>query len=37
MKIENYNAPSSIAEAVQLLQHGEATIVAGGTDLTPPD
>ena len=35
MKIENYNAPSSIAEAVQLLQHGEATIVAGGTDLTP--
>jgi CO/xanthine dehydrogenase FAD-binding subunit len=35
MKIENYSAPSSIAEAVQLLQHGEATIVAGGTDLTP--
>ncbi len=35
MKIENYSAPTSIAEAVQLLQHGEATIVAGGTDLTP--
>lgn len=35
MKIENYYAPTSIAEAVQLLQHGEATIVAGGTDLTP--
>ena len=33
--IENYNVPSSIAEAAQLLQHGEATIVAGGTDLTP--
>jgi len=35
MKIENYSAPTSIAEAVQLLQHGDATIVAGGTDLTP--
>ena len=35
MKIENYNVPSSIAEAAQLLQHGEATIVAGGNDLTP--
>jgi len=35
MKIENYSAPSSIVEAVQLLQHGDATIVAGGTDLTP--
>jgi CO/xanthine dehydrogenase FAD-binding subunit len=35
MKIENYSAPDSIAEAVQLLQHGDATIVAGGTDLTP--
>lgn len=35
MKIKNYSAPTSIAEAVQLLQHGDATIVAGGTDLTP--
>jgi CO/xanthine dehydrogenase FAD-binding subunit len=35
MNIENYEAPSSIAEAVQLLQQGDATIVAGGTDLTP--
>jgi CO/xanthine dehydrogenase FAD-binding subunit len=35
MKIENYCAPKLIAEAVQLLQHGDATIVAGGTDLTP--
>ena len=35
MKIENYGAPTSIAEAAQLLQQGEATIVAGGTDLTP--
>jgi CO/xanthine dehydrogenase FAD-binding subunit len=35
MSIENYQAPSSIAEAVQLLHQGEATIVAGGTDLTP--
>ena len=35
MNIENYEAPSSIAEAAQLLQQGDATIVAGGTDLTP--
>jgi CO/xanthine dehydrogenase FAD-binding subunit len=35
MSIENYQAPSSIAEAVQLLHQREATIVAGGTDLTP--
>ena len=35
MMIENYKAPSSIAEAAQLLHQGEATIVAGGTDLTP--
>ena len=35
MMIENYKVPSSIAEAAQLLHQGEATIVAGGTDLTP--
>ncbi len=35
INIENYHRPSSISEAVQLLQQGEATIVAGGTDLTP--
>ncbi len=35
MNIENYKVPSSIAEAAQLLQHGDVTIVAGGTDLTP--
>jgi CO/xanthine dehydrogenase FAD-binding subunit len=33
--IENYCVPGSIAEAAELLQQGEATIVAGGTDLTP--
>ncbi len=33
--IENYSVPSSVAEAAQLLQQGDATIVAGGTDLTP--
>ena len=35
MNIENYQVPSSISEAAQILQQGEATIVAGGTDLTP--
>ena len=35
MMIENYKVPSSIAEAAQILHQGEATIVAGGTDLTP--
>ena len=35
MKVENYKVPSSIIEAAQLLHQGEATIVAGGTDLTP--
>jgi CO/xanthine dehydrogenase FAD-binding subunit len=35
MKVENYKVPSSISEAAQLLYQGEATIVAGGTDLTP--
>ena len=35
MKIENYNVPTSIAEAAQLMQFGGVTIVAGGTDLTP--
>jgi len=33
--IEHYKVPATIAEAAQLLQTGEATIVAGGTDLTP--
>jgi CO/xanthine dehydrogenase FAD-binding subunit len=35
MNVENYKVPSSISEAAQLLQPGDATIVAGGTDLTP--
>ena len=35
MNIKNYRVPASIAEAVQWLHQGEATIVAGGTDLTP--
>ncbi len=35
MKIDKYCVPTSIAEATQLLQHGAATILAGGTDLTP--
>ncbi len=35
MNIENYYVPSSIAAAVQSLVQGEATILAGGTDLTP--
>lgn len=35
MSIENYHVPASIAEAARLLHQGEATIVAGGTDLTP--
>jgi CO/xanthine dehydrogenase FAD-binding subunit len=35
MNIENYKVPGSISEAAQLLQPGEATIVAGATDLTP--
>jgi len=35
MNVENYKVPSSISEAAQLLQPGEATLVAGGTDLTP--
>jgi CO/xanthine dehydrogenase FAD-binding subunit len=35
MNIENYCVPGSIAEAAELLQRGAATIVAGGTDLTP--
>ena len=35
MLIENYKVPSTIVEAAQLLRHGAATIVAGGTDLTP--
>ncbi len=35
MNIENYCVPGSIAEAVELLQQGEATLLAGGTDLSP--
>ena len=35
MNVENYKAPTSVAEAVQVLHQGEVTIVAGGTDLTP--
>ncbi len=35
MSIDNYCVPGTIAEAVELLQQGEATLVAGGTDLTP--
>lgn len=35
MVIENYAVPESVAEAARLLQGGAATIVAGGTDLTP--
>jgi len=35
MTIENYQVPTSITEAVQLLHQGGATIFAGGTDLTP--
>ena len=33
--IEHYSVPGSIAEAAQVLKHGPATIVAGGTDLAP--
>ncbi len=33
--IETYAAPRSLAEAVALLRTGEATILAGGTDLMP--
>ncbi len=33
--IEHYIAPASITEAVQALHGGDATVVAGGTDLTP--
>jgi len=35
MNIENYSVPGSIAEAAQILGQGQATVVAGGTDLTP--
>ncbi len=35
MNVEIYKVPGSISEAAQLLQPGEATLVAGGTDLTP--
>ena len=35
MNVQDYKVPTSIAEAAQLLQPGEATLVAGGTDLTP--
>lgn len=33
--IERYAAPGSLAEAAELLRSGEATILAGGTDLMP--
>ncbi len=33
--IANYVAPRSLGEAVELLSSGEATILAGGTDLMP--
>ncbi|MEW5888100.1 MAG: FAD binding domain-containing protein, partial [Pseudomonadota bacterium] len=33
--IENYIAPTSLEQAVELLAAGEATILAGGTDLMP--
>ncbi len=33
--IERYAAPKSLAEAAELLRSGDATILAGGTDLMP--
>ncbi len=33
--VENYLAPASLDEALAHLSHGEVTILAGGTDLTP--
>lgn len=33
--IERYAAPKSLDEALGILQHGEVTILAGGTDLMP--
>lgn len=35
MTIERYAAPKSLDEAVGILQQGEVTILAGGTDLMP--
>ena len=32
---ENYVAPTSIGEAAELLQRGDVTVLAGGTDLMP--
>ena len=33
--LQEYFAPASVAEAVELLRGGDATILAGGTDLMP--
>jgi CO/xanthine dehydrogenase FAD-binding subunit len=33
--IEHYTVPDSVAEAARALSQGNATVVAGGTDLTP--
>src|SRR5512134_137109 len=33
--VQDYFAPSSVADAVRLLRGGDATILAGGTDLMP--
>ena len=33
--IQEYFAPESLAEAVRLLRGGDATVLAGGTDLMP--
>jgi CO/xanthine dehydrogenase FAD-binding subunit len=33
--IEHYRAPVTLAEALDCLQHGEVTVLAGGTDLMP--
>jgi CO/xanthine dehydrogenase FAD-binding subunit len=35
INIENFHVPSSVSEVAQILQNGDVTIVAGGTDLTP--
>src|SRR5512134_4159593 len=33
--VQDYFAPSSVADAVRLLRGGDATVLAGGTDLMP--
>lgn len=35
MAVEHYHAPSRLADALEHLRGGEATILAGGTDLMP--